>query len=144
MLDEIEQEGYETILGSLNKQLNYLSASHQDAPPGLPRLQALTALVLAGLCIEDSQRLLDNHEDAFEAELATQILADGGHISRLSSTLVDALLDLLPLKQCYIARDQTPPEFLLNAIQRMILMLRYAAYGRWRLGTLQWCRRHAI
>lgn len=129
LLDDIDQAGYEAILGSLNAQLNHLSAAHQDAPPGLPRLQALTALIFAGLCIEDSQRLLDDHESAFEAELSAQILTDGGHIGRLSSTLVDALLDLLPLKQCYIARDLTPPEFLLDAIQRMILMLRYVRMG---------------
>ena len=129
VLDGIDNDSYEAIFASLNAQLQFLSAAHQDASAGLPRLQALTALMLAGLCIGKSDHLVNDHKGAFEAELAAQILSDGGHVSRLSTTLVDALMDLLPLKQCYVARDQKPPDFLIGTIQRMISMLRFVRMG---------------
>ena len=38
-------------------------------------------------------------------ELERQILPDGGHISRNPGALIELLLDLLPLRQAFAARN---------------------------------------
>ena len=53
-----------------------------------------------------------------------QILPDGGHVARNPQTLVDLLTDLLPLRQAYATQGVEPPRALLNAIDRMMPMLR--------------------
>jgi len=60
-------------------------------------------------------------------ELQRQILPDGGHISRNPGALIELLIDLLPLRQTFAARNIAPPPALLNAIDRMMPMLRFFA-----------------
>ena len=62
-------------------------------------------------------------------ELERQILPDGGHISRNPGALIELLLDLLPLRQVFTARNIAPPPPLLNAIDRMMPMLRFFRHG---------------
>ena len=62
-------------------------------------------------------------------ELERQILPDGGHISRNPGALIELLLDLLPLRQAFTARNVAPPPALLNAIDRMMPMLRFFRHG---------------
>ena len=104
------REAYEKFLQPLTSQLRYLSASYRDAPDGVPRLVALMALIYAGLCIAEQQAVVDRYARPFCRELDRQILPDGGHISRNPDALVDLLLDLLPLRQCFVARDRSPPK----------------------------------
>jgi len=61
--------------------------------------------------------------------LQRQILPDGGHISRNPGALIDLLIDLLPLRQTFAARNIPPPPALLNAIDRMMPMLRFFRHG---------------
>jgi uncharacterized heparinase superfamily protein len=125
VLDSGEPEGYEAFLRALTSQLRYLSASYRDAPDGVPRLVALMALIYAGLCIAEQQAVVDRYSRPFSRELNRQILADGGHISRNPDALVELLLDLLPLRQCFVARDRPPPKELTDAIDRIMPMLRF-------------------
>ncbi len=70
------------------------------------------------------------HRDArLSDELQRQILPDGGHISRNPGALVELLIDLLPLRQTFAARNIAPPPALLNAIDRMMPMLRFFRHG---------------
>ena len=62
-------------------------------------------------------------------ELVRQILPDGGHISRNPSALIELLVDLLPLRTAFTARNLSPPQALLNAIDRMMPMLRFFRHG---------------
>ena len=129
VLDSGEPQAYETFLKALTAQLRYLSASYRDAPDGVPRLVALTALIYAGLCIAEQQAVVDRYARPFCKELERQILPDGGHISRNPDALVELLLDLLPLRQCFVARDRTPPKELTDAIDRIMPMLRFFRTG---------------
>ena len=58
-----------------------------------------------------------------------QILPDGGHISRNPGVIIEVLLDLLPLSQAFTARNVAPPPALINAIDRMMPMLRFFRHG---------------
>jgi uncharacterized heparinase superfamily protein len=135
ILDGAERRPYAAIMLSLEDQATYLSASWRNAPDGYPRLLALIGLAQAGLCIAGHDRRLGSAERHLAEELERQILPDGGHASRNPSVLVELLLDLLPLKQCFIARGLKPDKALLGAIERMTPMLH-----RLRLGDGQLAR----
>jgi uncharacterized heparinase superfamily protein len=62
-------------------------------------------------------------------ELARQVLPDGGHISRDPSVLVDLMLDLLPLGQCFTARGRPVPPVLSQTMTRAFAMLRHMRMG---------------
>jgi uncharacterized heparinase superfamily protein len=129
VLDASNPKSYETFLRSLTAQLRYLSASYRDAPDGAPCLVALMALVYAGLCIAEQQAVVDRYLKPFCKELDRQIMSDGGHISRNPTTLVELLLDLLPLRQCFMARDRVPPKQLSDAIDRAMPMVSFFRLG---------------
>lgn len=133
LLDGANQKTYDTIANSLGAQLVRLSAEWRDTPGGYPRLLVLTALVLADLAIAGHDRRLAEAEKSFAAELQRQILADGGHISRNPRILIDLMLDLLPLRQCFAARGRPLPPGMQDAMQRMLTMLRFLRLGDSRL-----------
>ena len=139
ILDSGEPQAYEDFLRALTSQLRYLSASYRDCPDGVPRLVTLMALIYAGLCIADQQSVVDRYTRPFSKELERQILPDGGHISRNPEALVELLLDLLPLRQCFVARDRTPPKELTDAIDRIMPMLRFFRIGDGTLARFNGC-----
>ena len=129
ILDASDPRSYELFLKALTEQLRYLSASYRDAPDGVPRLVSLMALIYGGLCIAEQQAVVERYSVPFNRELERQILPDGGHISRNPAALIDLLLDLLPLRQCFVARDRLPPKQLTDAIDRSMPMLRFFRLG---------------
>ncbi len=129
VLDTSDQRSYEMFLRSLTVQLRYLSASYRDVPDGVPRLLTLMALVYAGLCIAEQQAVVDRFVKPFGKELDRQVLSDGGHISRNPAALVEILLDLLPFRQCFVARDKLPPKPISGAVDRIMPMLRFFRMG---------------
>ena len=100
-----------------------------DIPDGVPRLQVLIALCYASLCLANQARHIRTATRKLSDELQRQILPDGGHISRNPGALIELLIDLLPLRQTFAARNIAPPPALLNAIDRMMPMLRFFRHG---------------
>src|SRR5690606_29744906 len=96
-----------------------------DAPEGQPRLTVAIAIASAALSLSGQNRLIAFAARRLGEELDRQILPDGGHISRTPATILDLLVDLLPLRQAYAARGVTPPPALSGAIERMMPMLRF-------------------
>lgn len=129
LLDGADAESYEAITSSLGRQLALLSASWRDAPDGYPRLLALIALNFACLSLAGRERQLKDVEASLAAELSWQVLPDGGHISRNPGLLVELMLDLLPLSQCFTARGRTQPPQLVDALARILAMLRFLRLG---------------
>jgi len=129
LLDGADARTYETVTASLGRQLAQLSSSWREALDGYPRLLCLIALTLADLSIAGRERHLKEMEATLSAELDRQILPDGGHVSRNPSVLVELMLDLLPLSQCFVARDRSHPTQLLEAIARIWPMLRFLRLG---------------
>jgi uncharacterized heparinase superfamily protein len=62
-------------------------------------------------------------------EIERQVLPDGGHVSRNPGALVELLLDFLPLRHAFQARNLAPPPQLNNAIDRMMPMMRFFRHG---------------
>jgi uncharacterized heparinase superfamily protein len=130
LLDDSQPKRYAAVMRSLSDQITYLSTSWQDAADGWPRLAALIGLVQADLCIAGHDRRLVLSQKLLGAELERQVpVPGGGHIGRNPWTLVELLLDLLPLRRCYAARGKTPDPALLSAIRRLTEMLGHLRLG---------------
>jgi uncharacterized heparinase superfamily protein len=129
ILHDADERFYRRFLRSLARQVRYLRHTAKEAPDGVARLQAQIALTYAALCMAGHMRHLRGTINNLVAEVERQILPDGGHISRNPGALIDLLLDLLPLRQAFAARNVAPPPALNNAIDRMMPMLRFFRHG---------------
>lgn len=125
ILNGANRAEYRTFMKSLTRQVRYLRRAASDSDEGQARLTSIIALNYAGLCLAGLPRLQRQSAIWLDQELTRQILPDGGHISRNPAVLIDLLLDLLPLRQTFTAREIPPPNALLNAIDRMMPMLRF-------------------
>ncbi len=134
LLEDSSPRTYALIGDSLGTQIQLLAATRTTAPPGAPRLLCLAALLFASLCVAGHDRRHRRLEKAFLAELDHQVLPDGGHASRNPAICVELLLDLLPLRQCYVARHRALPDALQEAIDRMIAYLKFMRRGDGALG----------
>ena len=129
VLGDTDSEFYRRYLRGLAREIRYLRYAMLDVPDGVPRLQVLIALCYASLCLANQARHIRSASRRLSEELQRQILPDGGHISRNPGALIDLLIDLLPLRQTFAARNIAPPPALLNAIDRMMPMLRFFRHG---------------
>ncbi len=129
VLDDADARFYRRFLRSLTRQVRHLRHTVWQARDGVPRLQAAIALNYAALCMARQHRHIRAATKRLSDELTRQILPDGGHISRNPGALIELLVDLLPLRTAFTARNIVPPPALLNAIDRMMPMLRFFRHG---------------
>jgi uncharacterized heparinase superfamily protein len=129
VLDDADAQFYRRFLRSLTRQVRHLRHTVWQARDGVPRLQAAIALNYAALCMARQHRHIRAATKRLSDELTRQILPDGGHISRNPGALIELLVDLLPLRTAFTARNLVPPPALLNAIDRMMPMLRFFRHG---------------
>ena len=129
VLNDTDNKFYRRYLRGLAREIRYLRYTVVDVPDGVPRLQVLIALCYAALCLANQARHIRSASRKLSDELLRQILPDGGHISRNPGALIELLIDLLPLRQTFAARNIAPPPALLNAIDRMMPMLRFFRHG---------------
>src|SRR3954454_24772855 len=128
VLGDTDGKFYRRYLRGLTREIRYLRYTTLDID-GVPRLQVLIALCYASLCLANQARHIRTATRKLSEELQRQILPDGGHISRNPGALIELLIDLLPLRQTFAARNIAPPPALLNAIDRMMPMLRFFRHG---------------
>jgi uncharacterized heparinase superfamily protein len=129
VLGETDSKFYRRYLRGLTREIRYLRYAMLDMPDGVPRLQVLIAQCYASLCLANQAKHIRTASRKLSDELQQQILPDGGHISRNPGALIELLIDLLPLRQTFAARNIAPPPALLNAIDRMMPMLRFFRHG---------------
>jgi uncharacterized heparinase superfamily protein len=129
LLHDADPQFYRRFMRSLSRQVRSLRSNHCNSRRGAARLQIVIALMYATLCMAGENRHLKRDIRRLEEELNWQILPDGGHVSRNPGLLIELLLDLLPLRQSFAARNLAPPAALLNAIDRMMPMLRFYRHG---------------
>lgn len=125
ILQDADQGFHRRFLRSLAHQARYLRSVGRCARDGRAQLTCAIALTFAGLCMADQPRLLRSAQRRLIDELGRHVLADGGPANRNPGLLIELLLDLLPLRKCFQARHIAPPPALLNAIDRMMPMLRF-------------------
>ncbi len=124
ILENADHAFYRRFLRALERHAAALERGLAGGLEAEARLTAIIALTQTGLCLEGASGLLRRAIFLLSRELTAQILGDGGHISRNPRILVELLVDLLPTRQAFVARGLTAPAPLLNAIDRMIPMLR--------------------
>ncbi|MGH6790665.1 MAG: heparinase II/III family protein [Pseudolabrys sp.] len=129
VLEDADARFYRRFIRSLMRQVRYLRRNAGDTRDGLFRLQAVVALTYVSLCMQGQSSWLRPNMRRLINELKRQILPDGGHVSRNPGTLIEILLDLLPLRQLFAHRNIPPPAALNNAIDRMMPMLRFFRHG---------------
>src|SRR6516162_8047160 len=125
ILQDADARFYRRFLRSLVRQVRYLRHTAGDALRGVARLQAVIALSYASLCVAGEARHINSTTDRLKREIEQQILPDGGHASRNPGAIIKILLELLPLRQAFASRNVAPPQAVLNAIDRMMPMLRF-------------------
>jgi len=129
ILHDADEQFYRRFLRSLVRQVRYLRHTAIEARDGVPRLQALIALTYAALCMSGQARHMRSTIKQLTTEVERQVLPDGGHISRNPGALIELLLDLLPLRHAFAARNIAPPPQLNNAVDRMMPMMRFFRHG---------------
>ncbi|MGY4413484.1 putative heparinase superfamily protein [Bradyrhizobium sp. LB7.1] len=129
VLNDTDNKFYRRYLRALAREIRFLRYTMVNIPDGVPKLQVLIALCYAALCLANQASHIRSVSKKLSDELQRQILPDGGHISRNPGALIELLIDLLPLRQTFAARNIAPPPALLNAIDRMMPMLRFFRHG---------------
>jgi len=129
VLEGCDYAFYRRFMRSVTRQVRYLRRVAYDSPPGLPRLRIMTALATAALSMSDQPRFLRQARRRLDLELVNQVLPDGGHVSRNPGAILEALTDLLPLRQAFSIQGNQPTHVLVSAIDRMMPMLRFFRLG---------------
>jgi uncharacterized heparinase superfamily protein len=129
ILEGADRVFYRRFMKGIGRTQVFLERKMAEGLAGDQRLLAAIALAELGLCAEGAGKLQQRSRKLLIEEIERQVLPDGGHISRNPQALIDLLLDLLPLRQAYAARGVQPPAQLLNAIDRMMPMLRLCRHG---------------
>ena len=105
---------------SVMRQLKRLRKTYKRTSPGLSRLKAAAALAIGGARLkEKSDGFLGRGLDWLDDEIETQILPDGGHISRAPGQALEALQILLTLDSLLQARGVEGSRAMSRAIDRL-------------------------
>src|SRR5438270_10195581 len=129
VLNDTDNKFYRRYLRALAREIRLMRYTMVNIPDGVPKLQVLIALCYAALCLANQASHIRSTSKKLSDELQRQILPDGGHVSRNPGALIELLIDLLPLRHTFAAANIAPPPALLNAIDRMMPMLRFFRHG---------------
>lgn len=112
------------------RQARHLGRSAALTPEGAPRLVMLLGRIHVALVLRrnDRQRIEDELS-ALDAEIAAQILPDGGHASRSPAVLLGVLRDFIALRDMMDDLGIDCGSGLRHAIDRMAPMLRFFRHG---------------
>ena len=121
------------VLLSMARQARHLSKTARTAAPGLPRMTAAIGLAQSGVCLPDGDWRVSKGLHMLAEELGTQILPDGGHISRNPEAILAIASDLLSLVDAMVQRDLIIPATVRRALDRMMPMIRFMLHGDGRL-----------
>ncbi len=119
---------YDSVMASCDQHMAQLQVMAPKIT-GMPRLMSSIALVMGAMCMTDQERRLQPALKGLANELGRQIQPSGLHVSRNPAVLVEIMLDLLPLKQCFIARNIDAPPQLLDVMRRITPVLRHLQLG---------------
>ena len=125
VLQDADVRFYRRFLRSLVRQVRYLRHTAGDARRGVAACRPSSRWPMRRSASPARRATSNPRPSGCKRELERQILPDGGHVSRDPGAIIEMLLELLPLRQAYASRNIAPPPALLNAIDRMMPMLRF-------------------
>jgi len=109
---------------SLARQTIFLGRRWKGALPGLPRFEALTGLIYAGLSLEGMERLVDPAVKALARDCRTQISGEGGIPTRNPEELLEVCTLLTWAAAALREAGKTVPPEIMSAIERIAPSLR--------------------
>ena len=124
VLRGIESEDSHRFYRSLVQQTQFLSRRWRGAAPGLPRIEALTGLVYAGLSLEGLESLAPPAIEALSNECFRQIDAQGGLPTRNPEELLEVFTLLTWASAALQDAGRETPRAHLAAIERIAPTLR--------------------
>ncbi|MBB3660500.1 putative heparinase superfamily protein [Rhizobium sp. BK650] len=124
VLQNADRGFYRRFMKSLAFHIRYL---RRMAPysAGEVRFRLRIALATASVAMPVRASTVRRAAQALDREFDSQILPDGGHISRNPRVGLELLLDLLPLRQTYVNLGHDLPQKLISGIDRMYPALRF-------------------
>jgi len=124
VLQNADRGFYRRFMKSLAFHIGYL---RRMAPysSGEVRFRLRIALATASVAMPVRASTVRRAAQALDREFDSQILPDGGHISRNPRIGLELLLDLLPLRQTYVNLGHDLPQKLISGIDRMYPALRF-------------------
>ncbi|WP_037072466.1 heparinase II/III family protein [Rhizobium sp. CF142] len=124
VLQNADRGFYRRFMKSLAFHIGYL---RRMAPysTGEVRFRLRIALATASVAMPVRASTVRRAAQALDREFDSQILPDGGHISRNPRVGLELLLDLLPLRQTYVNLGHDLPQKLISGIDRMYPALRF-------------------
>ncbi len=109
---------------ALGRQTVFLARRWKTAAPGLPRFEALTGLVYAGLSLSGMERYVGSASAALGRECAQNIDAEGGIPTRNPEELLEVFTLLTWTAEALVEAGRTPQRAHLAAIERIAPTLR--------------------
>ena len=129
ILEDADSDFYQRFLAGVTLHVKRLRARAGEEPDGLPRLRTAIALVAAAVAVDGFRRQLKTAMRRLDDELKRQVLPDGGHVSRNPATVLDILIDLLPIRQALAVRGLQVSAGVMTAVDRMMPWLRFVRHG---------------
>lgn len=122
---QAQEKGWsDAYFRALGAQTIFLSRRWQAAPPGVPRFEALTGLIYAGLALTGMERHVAPAMAALARECDAQIDGRGGIDSRNPEELLEVFTLLNWTSAALAELGRIPPKPILSAIERIAPTLR--------------------
>lgn len=117
------------LLYSLNRQATHLARALPDGLAGSSLLKAAIALMIAGVMLPQGDAWLLRGRKIFAQEIGRQMLADGGHVERSPSVMLDLLQRFLDLRHVLTLARQPLPDHLQIAIENIASVVYMMCHG---------------
>ncbi len=114
---------------SLHRQWKHLLRAVQPTLTDIASLRAIKGLIYGGLNFDEGDRSLGLAVDLLKRQIATEILPDGGHVSRCPSLQLHVLRNLIDLREVFKMAGIEAPDNLKATINAMLPALKFFRHG---------------
>lgn len=111
--------------GSFMRQMRHLDRAHIEKMHGTPALAVIRALIFGGLCLDDGAPRLHKSLKWLDLWIGAEIDADGMHVSRNVSELIDIARYLIEIRAALVRGDRAAPVTLQAALDRIMHAIRF-------------------
>jgi uncharacterized heparinase superfamily protein len=123
------------FMKSIARQARHLWRNWPDASTFLERLEALKGLIFATVTLSEKRSRLPRILTKLETEIQSQVLPDGGHISRQACAQLTMLRDLIDIRALLKNISYDIPETIQQTIDKMAPIVRLFRHGDGELST---------